>query len=157
MPYFETKLALGVDRVVSSQITRIQTAKHESQPETNRRRFLFTLGAGAAAFALNGCSVSSSTSIATRSINSSAGPSLNSAFKSVPTWTDLPTITFSEGVPASISIAMYFSDAALVEIVKNSAELPPGVTYDVGTKSLVYDGTGPGGFTEGHVLMAVQV
>jgi hypothetical protein len=71
-------------------------------------------------------------------------------------WSAVPTITFTEGVPASFSVALYFSDTAAVGILKNAAELPAGVTYDVATKSLVYDGTGPVSFTNGHVLTAIK-
>lgn len=73
-----------------------------------------------------------------------------------PAWRTIPTITFTQGVAASISIAAYVSDADgdALAITKNSAALPPGVTYNATSKSLVYDGTGAVGSTSGHVFTA---
>lgn len=73
-----------------------------------------------------------------------------------PVWAIVPTIIFREGVPSSISIAEYVTDAdgdALV-IELNAAPLPAGVTYDAVGQRFVYDGTGASAMTTGHVLTA---
>jgi hypothetical protein len=73
-----------------------------------------------------------------------------------PTWATVPTIHFTLGVAASISIAAYVSDADADPLVvtKNDVSLPPGVTYDAEGQRFVYDGIGGVAGTEGHVLDA---
>jgi len=73
-----------------------------------------------------------------------------------PVWQGVPTITFTQGIASTISIAAYVTDPngdALV-ITLNSAGLPPGVSYDAGNKQFVYDGMGAVGATSGNVLTA---
>jgi hypothetical protein len=73
-----------------------------------------------------------------------------------PAWRTVPNITFAQGVASSVSIASYVSDANgdALAITKNSAALPPGVTYDAANKRFVYDGVGAVGVTSGNVLTA---
>jgi len=73
-----------------------------------------------------------------------------------PKWSTVPTITFTEGVAATVSIAGYVNDADgdALSISKNAQSLPPGVTYDQVNKQFVYDGSGAVASTDGHVLTA---
>jgi hypothetical protein len=73
-----------------------------------------------------------------------------------PVWQTVPTIQFALGVASSVSIASYVSDANgdALTIIKNSAALPSGVTYDAANKRFVYDGVGAVGVSSGHVLTA---
>ena len=75
---------------------------------------------------------------------------------SPPVWQGVPTITFTQGVPSSVSIASYVTDpnGDALTITLNSAGLPPGVTFDAGNKRFVYDGVGTVGLTSGNVLVA---
>jgi hypothetical protein len=73
-----------------------------------------------------------------------------------PAWRTVPTITFAQGVAASVSIAAYVTDpnGDALTITRNVAALPPGVTYDAGNKRFVYDGVGAVGIASGNVLTA---
>lgn len=73
-----------------------------------------------------------------------------------PVWQLVPTITFTHGIPATISIAAYVTDpnGDPLTITRNLAPLPPGVTYDAGSKSFIYDGVGSVGTGSGSVLTA---
>lgn len=69
----------------------------------------------------------------------------------------VPTITFSPGVAARISVASYFTDPdgdplTITDFSPNG--LPPGVTYSAATKEFVYDGNPTGGTTGGNVITA---
>jgi hypothetical protein len=77
---------------------------------------------------------------------------------SPPVWSEIPTITFTQGVASTFSIAAFVSDddVAALTILKNELALPPGVTYDPATKSFIYDGLGAVGATSGHVLTATE-
>lgn len=61
-----------------------------------------------------------------------------------PVWQSIPNITFTFGVPATVSIAGYVSDPDNdpLTITKNAVALPQGVTYDAPNKRFVYDGVG---------------
>jgi hypothetical protein len=106
-------------------------------------------GGGGSALASDNTSTTSSTS------SNTASTQVQSA---VPVWDSVPTITFTEGVAASFSIATFVSDADndVVGITKNQAALPAGVTYDPATRSFVYDGIGAVSATSGHVLTATE-
>lgn len=82
----------------------------------------------------------------------------NTTSDSPPVWNEIPTISFTEGVASTFSIAAFVSDddVAALTILKNELALPPGVTYDPATKSFVYDGIGSVGATSGHVLTATE-
>ena len=73
-----------------------------------------------------------------------------------PEWQVVPTITFTQGIASTISIAAYVTDANgdPLTITWNSVPLPPGVTYDAGNKRFVYDGVGAVGITTGNMLTA---
>ncbi|HMH16563.1 MAG TPA: hypothetical protein VK572_00295 [Burkholderiales bacterium] len=73
-----------------------------------------------------------------------------------PVWQTVPTISFTQGFPASISIANFVTDANgdALAIALNSGTLPPGVTFNTSTKSFVYDGNSPVASTSGIVLLA---
>jgi len=74
-----------------------------------------------------------------------------------PVWQGVPTITFTQGVASSVSIASYVTDPngdPLTITLSPPALLPPGVTYDAGNKRFVYDGVGAVGLTSGNVLIA---
>jgi hypothetical protein len=74
-----------------------------------------------------------------------------------PVWQGVPTITFTQGIASSISVAAYVSDPngdALTINMTSAGPLPAGVTYDAGSKSFVYDGAGAVSITSGNVLTA---
>ncbi|MGC2518194.1 MAG: hypothetical protein WA373_03695 [Burkholderiales bacterium] len=73
-----------------------------------------------------------------------------------PVWQGVPTITFTQGIASSVSIAAYVTDpnGDALTITLNSAALPPGVSYDAGNKRFVYDGFNSVGTTSGNVLTA---
>jgi len=75
---------------------------------------------------------------------------------SPPAWQQVPTITFTQGIPTTISIAAYVTDpnGDPLTITRNSAPLPPGVTYDAASMSFIYDGVGTVGTGSGSVLTA---
>jgi len=61
-----------------------------------------------------------------------------------PVWATIPTVTFTQGVASSFSIATFVSDANgdPLTITMNAVALPAGVTFDAAGKRLVYDGIG---------------
>ena len=72
-----------------------------------------------------------------------------------PVWQGVPTITFTQGVASSISIAGYVSDPdgdALT--ISMNGLLPSGVTFDAAGKRFVYDGAGTVTTISGIVLTA---
>jgi hypothetical protein len=73
-----------------------------------------------------------------------------------PQWQGVPTITFTQGLAATISIAAFVTDpnGNPLTVTLNSPVLPPGVTYDAGNKRFVYDGVGSVGTGSGNVLTA---
>jgi len=79
-----------------------------------------------------------------------------STVNQAPVWQTVPTLTFTEGVAATISVAGYVNDpdGDVLTIAKNSAALPAGVTYDEVNQQFVYDGVGRVGSTDGHELTA---
>jgi hypothetical protein len=138
--------------------------------QLSRRTFIRSLTAGAAAIAMTACggggsaAAAPNAATATTSADPLAGssgaltgaPSGSGSATGAPAWTTVPTISFTQGVAARISVAAYVSGAGVdaFVITKNSVSLPPGVTYDQATKSFVYDGIGVVGLTDGHVLTA---
>ena len=73
-----------------------------------------------------------------------------------PVWSTVPTITFTQGVASSVSIAPYVTDlnGDPLTITLTSAGLPLGVSYDAGNKRFVYDGVGAPSATSGNALTA---
>lgn len=71
-------------------------------------------------------------------------------------WQPIPTITFTQGVAGSFPIGNLASDpdGNPLTITKNSASLPPGITFDSPGKRFVYDGVGAAGSVPGQVLIA---
>jgi hypothetical protein len=71
-------------------------------------------------------------------------------------WDTIPTLTFTQGLASSISVAQWLSGATgdAVAISLNSVELPAGVTFNAATLSFDYDGIGAPASTDGHVLLA---
>jgi hypothetical protein len=59
-----------------------------------------------------------------------------------PVWQPTPTIDFVEGVPATVSIRAFVTDANSDPLVisLNSGALPPGITWNPNTATLAYDG-----------------
>lgn len=73
-----------------------------------------------------------------------------------PSWTTVPTITFSRGTASNQSIAEYVSDpdGDGINVTHNGTSLPSGVTYNTASKQFEYDGTDAASGTNGHVLTA---
>ncbi len=144
----------------------IASAVESDDTDIRRRTFLCALTAGAAAIALTACGGSATTNTGS---NPPSNPSGNppppappppstppSGANQSPVWQSIPTIAFTQGVASTFSIAGFVNDADgdPLTILKNSAALPPGVTYDAANKQFVYDGVGAVGSTGGHVLTA---
>ena len=149
------------------------------QPLT-RRTFIKAMSAGAATLVLSSCGGGSSAGTMTGGTNLDGSLSGNGTFpgnndtshgnspndggsssqqgNQAPVWAAVPTITFTQGVAASFSIAAYVSDAEgdTLSIIKNAVSLPSGVTYDPVSKSFIYDGIGALASTGGHVLTASE-
>lgn len=119
-----------------------------------RRAFMQAVAAGAATLVVTACAGGGSVGGSTG--GAAPGPTSSPVSGQSMTWRTVPTITFTQGVPSSISIAGYLDDqnGAVQSITKNAAALPPGVTYDQAGKRFVYDGIGAVGATGGHVLTA---
>jgi hypothetical protein len=119
-----------------------------------RRAFLRALTTTTAALAMGGCGGASGPA------STSSPPAANlpspPAANLPPVWQTVTTVTFTQGVASSVSIASYVSDpnGYALTITKNSAALPAGVTYDAANRRFVYDGIGAVGSTSGHVLTA---
>ena len=111
-----------------------------------RRAFLKVLTTTTATLAIGGCGGASAPA------STSSSPVANLP----PVWQMLPTITFTQGVATSVSIASYVSDpnGYALTIAKNNVPLPAGVTYDQANKRFFYDGVGAVGSTGGQVLTA---
>lgn len=128
----------------------------EQTTQVTRRAFIRTVAVGTAAFVAAACGGGGGS---TASAGQPATPNRpTTGPNQPPVWDTIPTITFTQGIAASFSIAAYVTDAdndALM-IAKNSVTLPAGVTYDTATKSFVYDGIGAVGMTDGHVLTATE-
>lgn len=144
----------------------------------SRRRFLTLFTAGAASLALQACGggntgsgsdsssaaqVSSVTPVTTTPTTPSTPavpttPAIPDPLPVAPAiaWSTVPTISFTQGVASSISVAQWLSGAngAAVAISLNAVALPPGVTFNATTRSLDYDGVGGAVTSEGHVLLA---
>jgi hypothetical protein len=162
MSYSSHKKTIGRDSNDTSSKAGLETLRDERPIDLKRRQFVRIVTASAAAFAASACggggSGPSGGSLAAGSSNATADTNLPAGANRPPAWEAIPTITFMQGVAASFSIAAYVSDADgdALAILKNSVALPQGVTYDVVTKSFVYDGVGPVGSTDGHVLTATE-
>jgi hypothetical protein len=126
--------------------------------QMTRRMFMRRFSAGTAAIALTACGGGGSVPVPQPTPAPAPAPSSKPVVSNPPpVWSPVPTITFTQGVPSTISIAGYVTDTQALTISKNSAGLPAGVTYNAATKSFVYDGIGAVGMTDGHVLTAVEV
>lgn len=137
-----------------------------SAADAGRRTFLRALTAGAAALVVTACGGSATTNGGASSPPINPGtqppppapppPGNPPGANQAPVWQTISTIAFTQGVAATFSIAGFVSDADgdTLTILKNSASLPPGVTYDAANKRFVYDGVGAVGSTSGHVLTA---
>jgi hypothetical protein len=129
-----------------------------------RRTVLRALTAGAAALVVTACGGSATTNGGPSPPANPGGqpppapppPGTPPGVNHAPVWQAISTIAFTQGVAATFSIAGFVSDADgdSLTILKNSAALPPGVTYDAANKRFVYDGVGAVGSTGGHVLTA---
>jgi hypothetical protein len=126
--------------------------KTASAYDSERRAFLRTLTTTTAALAIGACGGPTGTTPA----DAPAGPGTNPASNLPPVWQTVPTVSFTQGVASSVSIAAYVSDpnGDALTIAKNAVALPAGVTYDAAGKRFVYDGNGAVGSTSGHVLTA---
>lgn len=147
----------------------------------SRRGFMRYLGAGAAALAVQGCGGGGGGTGASATITPAAPVATNPSPTPVePTpavpvvdttpvvtaappvgdgalvWLPIPALVFTQGVPASISIANYVSvsNVAAFTVSLNGTPLPAGVTFNGATRSFDYDGRGSTAISDGHVLTA---
>jgi len=125
--------------------------KMDAAYDAERRAFLRALTTTTAALAMGACGGPKDSTPA-----SAGGPGSNPASNLPPVWQTVPTVSFTQGVASSVSIAAYASDpnGDALTITKNAIALPAGVTYDAAGKRFVYDGNGAVGSTSGHVLTA---
>jgi hypothetical protein len=127
-----------------------------------RRRFLSFFTAGATSLALQACGGGNTGtgSGTTPPVGTAPTPTPVPTPTPTPTppvaWDTVPTLTFTQGVASSISVAQWLSGAsgAAVAISLNSVALPAGVTFNAANLSFDYDGVGAVASTAGHVLMA---
>ena len=137
-----------------------------SQPENplTRRTFLRNVTVTAAALLASGCGGAGGATLAGDNAPAPPGQSPNTppgetpSSNRPPVWSVIPTITFTQGIAASFSVAAFVTDEEndALSIAKNANPLPAGVTYDAATKSFIYDGIGGVGSTGGHVLTATE-
>jgi hypothetical protein len=122
--------------------------------DAERREFLKALTLTTAALVVAGCGGGSQVAYDTASNAPASNP--GGPTNQPPVWQTVPTITFTQGVAQSISIAAYVSDpnGDPLTITKNTAALPAGITYDQANKRFVYDGVGAIATTNGHILTA---
>ena len=114
-----------------------------------RRAFLKVLTTTTATLALVGCGGGGAS-------GSDSAPPATPGANLPPAWSTVPNVMFAQGVASSVSIGAYVTDpnSDALTITKNSAALPPGVTFDSASKRFVYDGVGVVGSTPGVVLTA---
>jgi hypothetical protein len=127
--------------------------------DAKRRAFLRTLTATTAALATARCGGGSSdsktaspvagvpptpTPTPTPTPSPTPTPTPTPTPNAPPVWATIPTVTFTQGVASSFSIATFVSDANgdPLTITMNAVALPAGVTFDAAGKRLVYDGIG---------------
>lgn len=126
-----------------------------------RRAFLKALTTTTAALAVGACGgavsgLGGATSTAPGAPVTPPGSTPTPPGNGSPVWQTIPTISFTQGFPSSISIAGFVTDpnGDALTIALNSAALPTGVTFDAPNKRFVYDGAGPVGSTSSNVLTA---
>jgi len=130
-----------------------KTAAKDRAYDANRRAFLRTITAATTAVLATGACTSAVSPKA-----SEAGSANQPATNLPPVWQTVPSVTFTQGVASSVSIAGYVSDPngdpLTIALQPNDPALPAGVTYDAIGKRFVYDGVGAVGSTSGHILTA---
>jgi hypothetical protein len=152
------KLIMTGDRTPMSGPASNDLVRLDDNPEhLSRRVFIRSMTLGAAALAITACGGGGSlgsSGISSTSGDPLAGSGSQAGSGGPRAWAAVPTLTFTQGVAARISIDAYLSGTGVdsLTISKNSAVLPPGVTYDQASKSFVYDGIGAVGLTDGHIL-----
>jgi hypothetical protein len=112
------------------------------------------LVAGTAAVVLNACGDPSSGSVTP---NATGGDvDADGGANEAPQWISVPTLTFTQGIASSISVAAFVVDpnGDALTITTNEMPLPPGVSYDAAGQRFVYDGIGEAGSTDDHILTA---
>lgn len=125
----------------------------DSSYDHERRAFLKAMTATTAALATGACGGPAPMGSSAPATGGNQAPPANRP----PVWLTVPTITFTQGIASSSSIAGYVSDPngdALTITRTDAIALPAGVTYDAAGKRFVYDGVGAVGSTGGHVLTA---
>jgi hypothetical protein len=153
------KKAIVMDHTGTFLKSARDAAENGCQIQMTRRTFVLAASMGAAEIALNAYAGSgfSNNGGSPPAAKTPQPPGVETTSHASTEWRTIPTLTFTDGVAATISIADYVSDNESLAIIKNSASLPFGVTYDAATKSFVYDGMGPVCFTDGHVLTVIEV
>ena len=119
--------------------------------DAKRRAFLQALATTSAAFAVSACGGDAVTPT-TSTGGGGPPPPTNHA----PVWSAMPTVTFTQGVASTFSVASFVSDpdGDALTLTRNAVALPVGVTFDAGNKRFVYDGIGSLGSTNNVVLTA---
>lgn len=130
--------------------------------DAKRRAFLQALATSGAALAVGACSGSAVTTTANTGGGGGVGggggggtpppPGVNLA----PVWSSVPTVSFTQGVASTFSVAAFVSDpnGDALTLTRNAVALPVGVTFDAANKRFVYDGIGALGSTNNVVLTA---
>ncbi|WEF32354.1 hypothetical protein [Pseudoduganella chitinolytica] len=120
----------------------------------DRRSFIKLVTAGASSVVLEACGGGSGGAAGEGGSVTSPLPVTTPTSPGLPVWSPIPTLTFVQGVPSSISIAGYVSNATNAVLALAAGALPPGVTFNATKRSFDYDGSGAVGSADGFVLTA---
>jgi hypothetical protein len=156
------KLFSAMKKIATSKAGVVSLLKIERLPAEfvlPRRQFLKFLGASATGLGLQACGGGGAVSEGANGAGSAQPTVLLGVISksdTLPVWSVIPALTFTVGVPASISIAQYVTSKSLGElrITLNAVSLPAGISYDSARQAFSYDGAGTLASTSGLVLYA---
>ncbi len=136
-----------------------RTAASTEAFDATRRAFLRVVTTTTAALAVARCGgggSSDGTPVAAAPAPGT-GPAPAPGANVAPVWAAIPTVTFTQGVAASFSLASFVSDpnGDALALTMNNVILPAGVSFDAANKRLVYNGIGAAA-TVGGVQMTAD-
>lgn len=124
--------------------------------DAKRRALLRALTATMGALAVAGCGGGGSGDGTPVAAAPGPGPGPGAAINVPPVWATIPTVTFTQGIASSVSLASFVSDpnGDALAITMNAVNLPAGVTFDAANKRLVYNGIGAAASVAGVQMTA---